>query len=861
MQLHDLTLEQRFLSALIKYPQEYLGVQQFFSEDDIYSKDSVLHRTIFSLIKQSVEKGEDVEATILSQRALNLGIKFEEELPVGDYIISLSQRNVAAGSVEKFAKELKKMSATRKVIKSCEDAIKEVKALPPSSSLSEILDTADKKINEQISVFDTGENNPSNIYDDIEYVIESAGENKSEQLLGPFPKMNEIYGSVLKGGNICTITSRSGVGKAQNINCKIYTPNGPQKIGDVKVGDLVMSPDGTEKKVIGVFPQGVISSYKVTMTDGSATYCSEDHLWAVKNKWDRRLKKPFRVKTLGEIIKNYLLAPDKNRKFPSPNYSIPITKPVKFTKKELPIHPYLMGCLLGDGCFSRGDKILFTSADIEIVDRLQTMTLNGDELTAKSQKFQYGFVKKDKTKKVKCPFFLNHRTRIANEINKMGISHCKAATKFIPESYKYSSVEDRIELLRGILDTDGTANKESSGGRFCSTSICLVNDVIELIRSLGGRANPIRQSEIRGIGKNILFNVNFNFDNGIIPFHLKRKIELWKESKRSKVVRYIQNIEKVEDAEAVCIKIDSEDELYLTDDFIVTHNTSLAMDFCCFVGDKYDVPVLHLDNGEMSKEELQFRRCSAMTGVPHHLLESGDWKKAGEEITTKVRTAIRKMKEGKSKFFYYCVAGMTVDEMVGFSRKFYYNHVGRGKRMILSFDYIKTTNQLGGNMTEWQVVGEIVDKFKKFVQKDILFEGNPMIGMFTSVQSNRLGVTTNKTSDKIVDDESTVSLSDRIIQFCSHMFILRKKTMDEILEDGQEFGTHKLICIKARHLGKDVAGHLEPVKVGDQLRNNFINLSFKNFAIKECGDLREIARKKQSQASPKTNTDDEPIGF
>ena len=65
MQLHDLTLEQRFLSALIKYPQEYLGVQQFFSEDDIYSKDSVLHRTIFSLIKQSVEKGEDVEATIL----------------------------------------------------------------------------------------------------------------------------------------------------------------------------------------------------------------------------------------------------------------------------------------------------------------------------------------------------------------------------------------------------------------------------------------------------------------------------------------------------------------------------------------------------------------------------------------------------------------------------------------------------------------------------------------------------------------------------------------------------------------------------------------------------------------------------
>lgn len=502
MQLHDLTLEQRFLSALIKYPQEYLGVQQFFSEDDIYSKDSVLHRTIFSLIKQSVEKGEDVEATILSQRALNLGIKFEEELPVGDYIISLSQRNVAAGSVEKFAKELKKISAARQVIKACEDAIKEVKALSSSASLSEILDTADKKINEQISVFDAGEDDPINIYDDMEYVIENAGKDESESLMGPYPMVNEIYGSLIKGGNICCITSRSGSGK-----------------------------------------------------------------------------------------------------------------------------------------------------------------------------------------------------------------------------------------------------------------------------------------------------------------------------------------------------------------------TTLSMDFCCFVGDKYDIPVLHFDNGEMSKEELQFRRCSAMTGVPHQLLESGDWRKAGEEIVKKVRNALQKIKSGKSKFYYHCVAGMTADEMVGFARKFYYKNVGRGKRMILSFDYIKTTSQLGGNLTEWQVVGEIVDKFKKFVQKDILFEKKPMIGMFTSVQSNRLGVTTNKTSDKIVDDESTVSLSDRIIQFCSHMFILRKKTMDEILEDGQEFGTHKLICIKARHLGKDVAGHLEPVKVGDQLRNNFINLSFKNFAIKECGDLRQIARNRQSQASPKTNTDDEPIGF
>jgi hypothetical protein len=288
--------------------------------------------------------------------------------------------------------------------------------------------------------------------------------------------------------------------------------------------------------------------------------------------------------------------------------------------------------------------------------------------------------------------------------------------------------------------------------------------------------------------------------------------------------------------------------------------STLAMDECCHVGDENDITVLHFDNGEMSIEELTFRRASALSGVPHHLIESGKWRN-NSQTAEKVRAALNKIKSGKSKFYYYCVAGMTADEMVGLATKFYYGVVGRGNRMILSFDYIKTTNQLGGNMTEWQVVGEIVDKFKKFVQKDILFENRPMVSMFTSVQSNRMGVTTNKKADQIIDDESTVSLSDRIIQFCSHMFILRKKTMDEVAAEGQQFGTHKLICIKARHLGEDVMGHLEPVKDGDKLRQNFINLEFANFSIAEKGDLRDIVRARGVNAKLQTNQNDDQPEF
>lgn len=267
--------------------------------------------------------------------------------------------------------------------------------------------------------------------------------------------------------------------------------------------------------------------------------------------------------------------------------------------------------------------------------------------------------------------------------------------------------------------------------------------------------------------------------------------------------------------------------------------TQFCMDYSTKVSMKYNVPVLHFDNGEMSKEELIMRQCSALSGVPMHLIESGQWLRAGREIVDKVRNVWSRVK--KLKFYYYNVGGLDVDSMINTLKRFYYSKVGRGNKMIFSFDYIKTTADYGGgNKTEWQMVGEMVDKFKRCIQKDILFDGLPIVSMITSVQSNRSGITNNRNSQNIVDDESIVSLSDRITQFSSHMFILRNKTADEILNEGTRFGTHKLINVKARHLGEDIAGAIEPVQVGDTLRKNFINLEFKNFCITERGDLRDI---------------------
>lgn len=268
--------------------------------------------------------------------------------------------------------------------------------------------------------------------------------------------------------------------------------------------------------------------------------------------------------------------------------------------------------------------------------------------------------------------------------------------------------------------------------------------------------------------------------------------------------------------------------------------TTFCLDYCTKVSLKYNnIPVLHFDNGEMSKEELLMRQCAALSGVPMYYLETGSWRR-NEEFVEKVRSVWPKIKS--MKLYYYNVAGLSVDQMISVMRRFYYSQVGRGNKMIFSFDYIKTTSeQNSGGQSHWQLVGDMVTKFKNFIAEEACFNEGPTISMLTSVQSNRLGITNNRSSDSVVDDESIVSLSDQITQFSSHLFSLRKKTLDELAEDPEGFGTHKLINFKSRFLGEDAQRALNEVELDDgSKKKNYINLDIDNFNITDKGDLNDM---------------------
>lgn len=861
--IFDQKLEYHLLSGLLRKPEEYLNIQPFFSEQDIYAGDSLLRQSVFSLIKRAVESGESVDATIIAQRLESLGITFDEEISAGKFVESLAFRSVPEGSVYKTAIELKKLSERRKTIEAMGRAVDKLKSLPRSASITEIQDIVDKEVNSQMSQIDSGESGPVNIYDDLEYLIEDRGNNpiKDFGMMGPYKRVNEIYGSLVRPGNITVIVARAKSGKMQPLYSRVLTPTGWKTMGEIQKGDMVMSENLEPVMVSETFEHKQKDIYRISFKDGRIVDCGKDHLWKV---WARSYKNSkgglpdWQVIDTEEIIRKLSLVRDR--------VYVPLISPVDSANVELPLDPYFMGALIGDGCLR--EKVAIESSDPDIIEKC--MSSLGDDFYFKkrdkeiSKSSCYNILCKSTYRKKKNPIWI--------KLEELGLAGKYSYEKEIPEIYLNSSLEQKMELIRGLMDTDGTLCVKKSGEygslEYSTSSEKLAKQVQNLIWSIGGWAKiAVKKTFYKDKnGEKIhcrpCYRVRIKHPNSSEFFFCKRKKDktLWDKKKITNKVEIVK-IEKLENKEdCKCLEIKSDSRLYITDNFIVTHNTTIALDYTTFVADKYNVNVLHFDNGEMSKEELQFRQAAALTGVPLYLLETGQWRQAGEAIITKVRDGLKRAK--KLKFYYYCVGGMSPDEMVAAAKKFYYSVVGRGKEMILSFDYLKSTGQLTGNNTEYQFFGEVTDKFKKLIQKDILFDNKPMISLFTSVQSNRSGIVSNRRPDQINDDESQVGGSDKIIQLATHLAILRKKTTDEILEDGEQFGTHKLIFRAARHLGQDTAGHLEPVKDGDRLKDNFINLSIKNFIVKECGDLRDIVEYKQLNTSlEKTYNRNEPTDF
>ena len=363
-------------------------------------------------------------------------------------------------------------------------------------------------------------------------------------------------------------------GRAHPIATPVLTPDGFRPIGDLTVGNLVIGSNGEPTPVIGVYPQGEKDIYRVTAQDGASTLASGDHLWAVATRDDRRRGKPLRVLTTREMIGN-LRANHYHR------YELPLhSAPVRFPYREVPMDPYALGLLLGDGCLTGTSTPSFATRDPELAWEPQLRFPGIQVRPRREAQYQLNQV----TSPGEVGTLENPVTAITR---RLGLHAARSATQFVPDLYLYNSHKVRLAVLQGLLDTDGgpvTQKDRTCRIQYTITSPRLRDDVIFLVRSLGGTAYHRTRSAAgrsRGLIKgrpvphrHDAYIIDIRLPAGIEPFRLRRKLATYQAAGGGgRPMRFIESIEPAGTAEAVCIAVAAADSLYTTEDFLLTHNT------------------------------------------------------------------------------------------------------------------------------------------------------------------------------------------------------------------------------------------------------------------------------------------------
>lgn len=272
--------------------------------------------------------------------------------------------------------------------------------------------------------------------------------------------------------------------------------------------------------------------------------------------------------------------------------------------------------------------------------------------------------------------------------------------------------------------------------------------------------------------------------------------------------------------------------------------SSLLVDIAYKTGNvcNENTKLIYLDT-EMQANEVMPRFLASITGVPIWEIETGNYLKNSVSLR-KIEAAKKMMREKNYNFKYKHVGNMGTDAVISLIKRWYMKECGRGERALIIYDYLKILEaDRGGNMKEYELMGDKMDALKTCAY-------DLQAPLLTAVQINRGGVNTNRQVNQLVDDESVISISDRIQWFTSYMGIFRRKVPEEIMADGPEFGTHKLITLKTRFQGQQAAGHQDLVKIVDPQTQriryvpNYINFDLSNFNIEERGSLRDLVNRK-----------------
>lgn len=425
---------------------------------------------------------------------------------------------------------------------------------------------------------------------------------------------NTIHGLKRKG--LIILAARPAMGKELDVNTNLLTPDGWIKIGESKVGDKIIGSDGNQYNITGVFPQGQKDIYRIFFDDGTYIDSGLEHQWEVTTRSIRKKakhkQKPIVVKT-SDMLGNVRLKDNRC------NYAIKINKPVYQFNNEFEgkfsgeyCDAWLVGLYIGDG-YSKNNSIEICNPEKDLIDRVKLLLPDNDEMNS-SDGIHWRVTNN------------NQRSSFSKLIEKLGLIGKKSHEKFIPKELLLADSKTRTKLLQGIVDSDGYV----TGSRFvdyATTSKQLCEDILFLVRSLGGKASYVtKRGHYTKDGKRtptrLVYRITFSMGMEVIPCSSEKHLAKYKPGKKFHC-KFITDIKKLDQqTEMVCISVDSPDHLYIVEGFNLTHNSALMSNiaFNIAINEKKPVAIFSI---EMSTEEIIERTICSYAEVSYDNFVTG----------------------------------------------------------------------------------------------------------------------------------------------------------------------------------------------------------------------------------------------
>jgi len=619
---HSLEAEQSVLGGLLLDNDAADRIGDLISDADFYSEaHRLIHHHVIGLIAES--KPADV---VTVSEALSSVQKLDY---VGGlkYLGLLVQNVPTAANIRHYANIVRERSILRQLAATAGD-IADSAFNPLGRSAKEILDQAEAKvlhIAEQGArgnqVFSEIGKLLAGVVERIETLYHSDDPSGITGVPTGFADLDEKTAG-LQPGDLVVVAGRPSMGKAQPLDARARTRTGWTRIGELAVGDSLASIDGQPSIVVGIYPQGVRQVHRVRFSDGRSTECCAEHLWRVH----------YRGWPAPRIISTERLMAMLGRERYRNRLWIDVHEGQFGHAEPLPIDPWLLGSLLGDGCLA-GSALRFATASAEMLSRAQACI--GQAMTVThAGSFDYQIVGRDRGHVTGMQG--TRSNGIVNALRTLGLWTVTSERKFVPRCYLESDRESRLNVLRGLLDTDGLVERRVSI-RFPTASRQLADDVAELARSLGGWCTiSEKQPHFRGRGgmrragkPAWICHISHPEPRSLFLLSEKQRRvpERWRRCKRLT----FSSIEPSREVECQCIAVSHSSRLYITDQDVVTHNTAFALNVGEHIALTTGMPIA-VFSMEMGASQVALRLIGSVGRLDQHKLRTGrltkeDWER------------------------------------------------------------------------------------------------------------------------------------------------------------------------------------------------------------------------------------------